>query len=237
MSQEISCLTLLKCRVCDASKYQLFSFFAACAICKNNFSFSMAVFCYLSVQNCQLFSFKINWRQWDQKKLHENRDAPFFIHNSYIYQKFSEAQNGSPTEFFGTVRLKVFDRKSWNPPIMHKIFWYPKFSETLKGSRGKFFSPGRQKLFGKTVMISRSVMFPLLCMEISDTRSFLKHKRVPLRIFSALWDKKISTESSDIPFLCIKFFDTRNFLKHRSVLQRNFLVLRQKISNEILHKI
>ena len=39
---------------------------------------------------------------------------------------------------------------------------------------------------------------------------------VPLRKFSALWDKKILTENRDPPLLSIKFFDTRNFLKHRS---------------------
>ena len=33
------------------------------------------------------------------------------------------------------------------------------------------------------------------------------------QIFSALWDKKFSTENCDT-LLCIKFFDTPNFLKH-----------------------
>ena len=124
------------------------------------------------------------------------------------------------------------------PPPMHGNFRYQNFFETQKGSPTNFFGTVRQKIFDKTVMLSRSVRLsppphPLLCMEISDTRVFLKHKRVPQRIFSALWDKKNSTENSDIPFLCIKFFDTRNCLKHRSVPQRNFSVPRQKNLHEV----
>ena len=33
-------------------------------------------------------------------------------------------------KFFGTVRQKISDRKSWFPPPMLQIFQYPKFSET-----------------------------------------------------------------------------------------------------------
>ena len=40
-------------------------------------------------------------------------------------------------------------------------------------------------------------------------KNFLKHRRVRLRIFLVLWDKKLSTENRDITFLSIKFFDTR----------------------------
>ena len=69
---------------------------------------------------------------------------------------------------------------------------------------------------------------PLFCLKIFVTRILSKHRRVLLRILSALWDKDFSTEFSDIPFFCIKFCDTRNFLKHRSVPQRNFLVLCDK---------
>ena len=65
------------------------------------------------------------------------RSTPL-IHKSFGYQEFSETPKGSPTNFFGTVRLKFFDGKSWYPPIMHKIFRYPKFSETLKGSPRNF---------------------------------------------------------------------------------------------------
>ena len=38
---------------------------------------------------------------------------------------------------------------------------------------------------------------PLLSLTFFDTRIFLKHRRVPLRNFSALWDKIFSTENRD----------------------------------------
>ena len=69
---------------------------------------------------------------------------------------WNTAQKVSTTKFFGTVRQKVFDGKSWYspPPLIHKLFRYRKFSET-------------------------------------------QHRRLPVRNFSALWDKKISTENLD----------------------------------------
>ena len=42
-----------------------------------------------------------------------------------------------------------------------------------------------------------------------------QHRRVPLRCFSVLRDNKLLTENRDTPLLGIKFFDTRNFQKHR----------------------
>ena len=56
----------------------------------------------------------------------------------------------------------------------------------------------------------------------------MKHRRVPLRTFSVLWDNKFSIENRDIHLLGIKFFDTRNFLKHRRVSLRNDSVLWDK---------
>ena len=37
--------------------------------------------------------------------------------------------------------------------------------------------------------------FPLLGIKFLDTRNFLKHRRAPVRNFSALWDKNFPTES------------------------------------------
>ena len=39
--------------------------------------------------------------------------APSLIPNIFRYQKFSETQKGSSTKFFGTVRQKFFNGKSW----------------------------------------------------------------------------------------------------------------------------
>ena len=76
---------------------------------------------------------------------------------------------------------------------------------------------------------------PLLCMDVLDTKTFLKHRRVPLQCFSVLWDGKFPTEKRDIPLLSMKFFDNRNVLKHRGVPLRKFFSLwNKKFSTEIL---
>ena len=161
---------------------------------------------------------------------------PPLIHNLFHTRNFLNTEK-FPQEIFRYCETKIFQRKIVLHPIMHKIFRYPKFYETQKGYRTKFFRSCETKNFRQNRYAFQISHAPhpssVLCMEISDTRIFLTYKRVLLRIFSALWDKKISTENSDIPFLFIKFFDTRNFLKQRSVPQRNFLVLRQKILNEV----
>ena len=107
---------------------------------------------------------------------------------------------------------------------MHKIFRYPIYSESQKGSPTNFFGTVRPKLWQKIVI------HPPLLLSITffDTRNFLKHRRVPLRNFWTLWDKKLIAVNSDIPFLCVNFFDTRLFLKHRRVPLRKVLVMWDK---------
>ena len=132
--------------------------------------------------------------------------------------------------FFGTVRSQFFYRKSWYSPPRHKVFWYPKLFETQKGSSTKWFGTVRPKKRPKIVL-----PLPLLCMDVLDTKTFLKHRRVPLQCFSVLWDRKFPTEKRDIPLLSIKFFDNRNVLKHRRVLLRKFFSLwNKKFSTENL---
>ena len=50
-----------------------------------------------------------------------------------------------------------------------------------------------------------------------------KHRRVPLRKVSVLWDKKSSTENTDIPFLFMNFFDTTLFSETQKVYSTKFL--------------
>ena len=69
---------------------------------------------------------------------------------------------------------------------------------------------------------------PLLCMKIFVARSFLIPGRVPIRNFSAFWDKRFSTDNRDTPFSFIKFFDIGSFMKHRTVPLQNVLVLWDK---------
>ena len=62
----------------------------------------------------------------------------------FRYPKKSERLNGSPTNFFGTVRQKIATEKR-DIMLVHKIFRYPIFSETQKGSPTKFMGTVRQK--------------------------------------------------------------------------------------------
>ena len=113
------------------------------------------------------------------------------------------------------------------PPLTHKIFSIPEILWKTGGFPYQVFrfGPVRQNFFSTIPWCP-----PLLCMKIFDTRIFLEHKRVPLRIFSALWDKKkVSTENSEIPFLCIKFFDTRNFWNIEGFPKNFFGTVRQKV--------
>ena len=101
-----------------------------------------------------LFSNEI-FRYSETKTSTENRDTPPPLIQTFSIPEISEILKGPPTKFFGTVRQKIFDRKSWNsppPPLIHKLFSCRKFSET-------------------------------------------QHRRIHLPNFSALWDKKISTQN------------------------------------------
>ena len=161
---------------------------------------------------------------------------------SFPIPDFIELLKDSPRNFFGTVRQKISDGKSfYSPPLIHRLFRYQKFSETqyrraplrnvsivwdkkfstknrditlwsikffdtwnhetLKGSLTYFFGTVRQKIF-KT----KSWYFPLpLIHKLFRYRKFseTQHIRVALRNFSALWDKKFSTENCDTPFLLL----------------------------------
>ena len=68
---------------------------------------------------------------------------------------------------------------------------------------------------------------PLLSIKFFDTNNFVKHRRVPLRKFSALWDKKFSTENYEPPPLIHKLFRYRKFseTQYRRVPLRNFSAL------------
>ena len=73
-----------------------------------------------------------------------------------------------------------------SPPsyLIHKTFWYPKFFETKEASPTNFFGTVRQ-----TLEKNRDKAPLHFSIKISDTRSFLNWRRVPLRKFSVLWDE------------------------------------------------
>ena len=92
--------------------------------------------------------------------------------------------------------------------------------ETQNGFLTNFIGTVKQKI-QRGLEISPSYASTFLF----DTRNFSKHRRVPLRNFSAL--KQNSTENIDILFLCLKLFRYPKFsdsLKHRCVTLRSYSV-------------
>jgi len=67
------------------------------------------------------------------------------------------------------------------PPLMKGFFGNQNFSETLSGSSAKISVLG-----GKNVRWKNLILPPLVCKNFLDTKKFLKHRRVPLRIVSVL---------------------------------------------------
>ena len=124
--------------------------------------------------------------------------------------------------FFGNVRQKIFDGKSWYslPPLIHKLFRYRTFSETQirRVPLRNFSALWDKKLLTK----NRDTPPPLLYINFFDTRNFLKQRRVHLRSFSVMWENKFSIENRDLPLIGINVFATRNSLKHRRVLDEIF---------------
>ena len=127
-----------------------------------------------------------------------------------------------PWIFFGTVRQKFSDRKTW---------YHRKIRKAQSGSRTFFLVLWDKKLRQNCYAFQVRVAPPPvshLCMEIFHTVKFSKHNSLPLKTLLVMWDKQKSTENSDIPFLCIELFDTSTFLKHPSVPQQSFSLLWDK---------
>ena len=74
--------------------------------------------------------------------------------------------------------------------------------------------------------------YTILC-SFFNTENFW-NTRVPLRIFSVLWDKRVSRENRDIPFLSIKYFDRRNFLKNEGFPYEIFGNVRKSFFDKIV---
>ena len=114
---------------------------------------------------------------------------------------------------FGTVTQRNFDRNFWHNPLKHKFFWYPK-QRHRKGVHLWNFRPCQTKYFGlKIVILSAS----LLSKKFFDTTKFVTNRKVPLKRFSAIQDKKTWRNIlilSPSPLLSIHYFATGNFLRH-----------------------
>ena len=86
---------------------------------------------------------------------------------------------------------KKCSTKTRDTPILcMKFIWYPKNFETTKCSPMFFLL-----LWDKNFWQNRDAL--LLCTKILVQGTFSKHRMVPLRIFLALWNENMSTESRD----------------------------------------
>ena len=130
------------------------------------------------------------------------------------------------TKFFGTVRPKIFNGKTWYPLVWIKFFDTPNFLKHWRDAH-EFFWHCETKNFRW-----KNVIPPLSSIKLFETRNFLKNSRSPLRNFSALWDIKISTESRDMPPLIHNSFSIPEILwKTEGFLYKDFRFgpVRQKI--------
>ena len=152
---------------------------------------------------------------------------------------------GSPTKFFGLVRLKFSNRKSWNSPIMHTIYGCPNLSKSLKGFPQNFRHCETKKI-NKIVITRDPKNFPY--QTISETQGspydlsrYCETKKVDKIVIPLLSKKHLIPErfwntegfAHDVfrrfvtnnfrrknvttPFLPICFLHTRKFLKQKSV--------------------
>ena len=136
---------------------------------------------------------------------------------------------GSFTKFFGSVRQKFFDGKTWYSLLCIKFFDTSNF---LKHGRDahEIFRHCETKNFRR-----KNVIPPFPSIKLFETRNILKNSRIPLRNFSALWDIKISSANRDMPPLIHTFFSVpKIFWKTERFFYKAFCFgpVRQKISTK-----
>ena len=136
----------------------------------------------------------------------------------FRYQNVSELQ-GSPYEVFWYCEIKTINKIVI--PVLSKKFWNQNNSETQTGSPTMICGDVRQKS-------STKLWYPFY-RKTFDTRIFLKDRMVRPRCFSAIWDKKISTEKRDTPFLSIFFFLLENFWNTKAFPTKSFGTVRLKL--------
>ena len=109
----------------------------------------------------------------------------------------SETLKDSPTKFFGTVRQKNFDRKSWkSPPPLLSINFFATGRFLKHSTEGFTYQIYRHC---ETKNFRRKNVIPPSMHKIFRYPKFSETLKVCSRNFSALWDKKFSTEKRDTP--------------------------------------
>ena len=146
--------------------------------------------------NSKGFPYK-NFRHWDKKFSTENLDTPppSFI-QIFSGPEVSETLKDSPTKFFGTVRQKNFDRKSWKSPPLLSINFFATGRFLKHSTEGFTYQIYRHC---ETKNFRRKNVIPPSMHKIFRYPKFSETLKVCSRNFSALWDKKFSTEKRDTP--------------------------------------
>ena len=143
----------------------------------------------------------------------------------------------SPTKFFGTLRQKIFRQSTFKPLPLLCIFFFDTGSflkHNTKGFPCESFQYCGTKNFRRKILI-----VPSLIHRVFRHPNFpeTQHRSVPLRIVSALQDKKNSTENLDTPPFMQNLFRYRMFseTQHKRVPLPKFSELwYKKLSKESL---
>ena len=123
---------------------------------------------------------------------------PLVCINFSIPQIFWDIE-GMPTKFFGTVRQKIFDGKLWYSLLCIKFFDTSNFLKHWRDAH-EIFRHCETKNFRLKIVIPPIMHKIFRYLKFSETL-----KGCP-RNFSALWDKKFSTEKRDTPLFIHKTF-------------------------------
>ena len=169
----------------------------------------------------------------ETKTLTKSRDTPpsSLIRKIFDTRIFLKHRRVPPRKLWALRDEKLLAQKDNILFLCVEFFGNRFFSEKHKGSPAKVFETVRQKLWHKIV-----IQPPLLLsIKIFDTRRFLKHRRVPLRNFWTLWDKKLLAQKNDISFLFVNFFDTCFFSEtQKGCPTKVFGFVRQKLWQKIV---
>ena len=129
---------------------------------------------------------------WD-KKFRQNRDAPSYAWKFSIKEFFWDTKVFF-NEIFRYSETKTSTENRDTPLPLIQTFSIPEIIATVKDSPTEIFGTVRQEFFDGKSWYSPP---PPLIHKLFRYRKFseTQHRRVHLPNFSALWDKKISTEN------------------------------------------
>ena len=158
---------------------------------------------------------KINFRQ--------SRDTPSYA--IFLIQNFSE-KKGPPSNSFGTVRQKSFERKSWYPPPIQKLFRQRKFSEKRRVPLRNF------SLLWENQFSTKS-WYTILCNffkpEVFWSKSVLLGK-----FFGTLRQKKFQRKSWYRLPIHKKFSIKEIFWKKKGSPKKFFAIVRKSVFDKIM---